>query len=266
MLLKTLVSKITLQIAGISYIASFCLSANARADTLTAVADAWEPYTQAEGTHPGYIPELVTEAMKLSGHTVKYRLWPFQQCLEALDSGKVDMILGIYSSEAEPRKYQFDKKLIFGLSTNHFFTLTTSKWNYKNPNSLQNMSIGLAFGYDWGELNEPAASKKIRVDWISGSNPMEKSLRKLVAHKIDVIADDELVVKNTAKRIGVLQQIREAGQLGSSNNVYVTFPPATVPGKSKIYLQNLTDGIQKMRQNGSFQRILAKYGVSDWQK
>ena len=53
--------------------------------------------------------------------------------------------------------------------------------------------------------------------------------------------------------------------LGKTNLVYTVFSPAT-PAKSKQYAQILVKGIEKLRQTGNLDKILAKYGLEDWEK
>jgi len=99
---------------------------------------------------------------------------------------------------------------------------------------------------------------------MTGDNPLEKNLKKMVIDRITVTTDDELVVNNIAKELKISDQIREAGILGEPMAVYVGISPQNP--KAKEIAKMLSNGIIDLRKSGELKKILDRYGVKDWKK
>ncbi len=239
-------------------------SPSAHADALKIVADYWAPYASNAGARPGYLIEIFQEAMNLSGHTVTYEVQPWSRCLEAVKKGEAQAAAGIYQEDAEAKGLTYEKTFPIGKSINRFFVRKGDTWKYSGPASFGAKTLGLIKGYSYEEIQESSETNKVTTDWATGEDALAVNLRKLAAKRIDIVVDDELVVKETAEKEKVWEKIQGAGKLGKANNVYIAFPPAAVNAKSPGYAKALAENVEKMRKSGSLAKILAKYGIKDW--
>ena len=97
------------------------------------------------------------------------------------------------------------------------------------------------------------------------------NIKKLLKGRIDTIPEDKAVFVNMAHKMGVLDQIEEAGADPILNKddfeslkIYLAFSPKNP--NSKDYAKLLSEGIKEMRSSGELQKILAKYGLNDWKE
>jgi polar amino acid transport system substrate-binding protein len=99
----------------------------------------------------------------------------------------------------------------------------------------------------------------------TGDNALEQNIEKLLSGQIDVVVEAGSVFINffAAKgMISSLDQIRDAGEAGEKDDLYIAFSPKN--GKSKDYAEILSKGIDGLRQSGKLASILEKYGLKDW--
>ena len=76
------------------------------------------------------------------------------------------------------------------------------------------------------------------------------------------MVDTEAAIRWEAQQIGMLQDIRAAGQGQEPGLCYIAFSPA-LP-ESEQLADILTQGIREFRRTGRLEEILARYGLRDW--
>ena len=64
------------------------------------------------------------------------------------------------------------------------------------------------------------------------------------------------------KEMGLESKIDEAGDLGEASNIYIACSPAKE--SSKVLMNLVDEGTEKLRLSGELQKILDKYGLKDW--
>jgi len=133
-------------------------------------------------------------------------------------------------------------------------------------NSLSGLNLGViqdyAYDDDIDEYIEVNGNRGQKVQVATGDNALEISVRKLLAGRIDVFIEDRTVFLAYINKIGKEDEVRFAGAL-EGVEVFVSFCP-TNP-KSEVYAEILSDGIAGFRESGELDRILEKYGLTDWE-
>jgi polar amino acid transport system substrate-binding protein len=244
-----------------------CLSAAlpaAATEIITLVADEWAPFNSEPDKQPeGYMVDIAREAFKAHGIKVVYQLVPWKRALEGTRTGEYTAVIGPTKDEAPSLIFPREE---LGRNRLSFWVKKDNPWRFKNRDSVKQVALGIVEGYDYRKwlniyaMNNRQDRKKIQ--FVSGTNPMEMNLRKLMAGNIDAVVDNEAVIRHTAKQIGLLENIKLAGYDTEPAYLYIAFSP--VCPRAAEYARMLSEGIVKLRKNGGLKKIMSVYGLKDW--
>ena len=95
------------------------------------------------------------------------------------------------------------------------------------------------------------------VQYAVGEMPLETNLRKLLAGRIDVVAETDAVLRHVASEMGILDQLDIYTPEGSGF-VHIAFAPGRET--SALYVAQLNEGLARLRASGRFAAILQSYG------
>jgi polar amino acid transport system substrate-binding protein len=238
----------------------------ADAETITLVADEWPPFNSTPDKQPeGYMVDIAREVFKAHGIKVVYQIVPWKRALEGTRKGEYTAAIGPTKDEASYLVFPKEELARNRLS---FWVKKGNPWRFKNRDSIRQISLGVAEGYDYRQwLNVYARNNrndKSRIQFVSGTNPMDMNLRKLMAGRIGAVVDNEAVIRYTAKQHGLLESIALAGYDTEPAYCYIAFSPANP--RSPEYARILSEGIVKLRKNGGLKKNLAVYGLKDWKE
>ena len=235
-------------------------------ETLVLAADNWCPYNcdPASG-RPGYVVELARAIFRERAITIEYQQISWSRSLHLARAGQVNGLIGVTPREAP--ELVFPEEPV-GVSHNSYWTVKSSHWRYNGPRSLDNLQVGVIQQYDYGKplntyLHDPA--NRSHVQWLSGPNALVQNLKKLAASRVDVVVEDEAVVRYMARKSGLLERFRLAGVEGSArgeDDVYLAF--SSRDPHARQHARTLDTGIRALRRSGELARILARYGLRDW--
>lgn len=248
----------TLQLSTILAITSLA-SVSASAATVTLRADNWCPYNcDPSSNKPGYMVEIAKYALAKGGHTVDYKEMNWTRAISEAEKGNIDGIIG--ASEGDAKGLIFPKESL-GKSDNAFFVKFDSSWSYTNKSSLKGTKVGIIQSYDYGAMSK-IIEETAKPQIASGDNALEINFKKLIAGRIDNLIEDSNVAKLKASEMGLADKVKEAGVEGDPSEFYIAFTPNKE--SSKEYAKLLSDGVIELRNSGQLEKIMAKYGLSDW--
>jgi polar amino acid transport system substrate-binding protein len=252
----------------ILFLAIFALGlTGASAETIKITADVWPPYTMdPAGGSAGYLIDVAKAVFDAQGHSVVYSVKPYARAINDTKSGVEDGVAGIYTNDAAELKLHYPANEL-GVSINTFFVRAEDSWSYEPTKGNANFStlrIGVITDYSFKEIQDYLDANKTtqKVQYISGDQPLEANLRKLLAKRIDATIDDKIVVNYLSKQLGLSDKIKAAGSLSDKNSIVIAFSAANPNGA--LYARQLSEGVAKLRANGSLKKILARYALSDW--
>jgi len=239
----------------------------AAADEISIRTSIWEPYLgEPDAQHPGYMIEIVKAIFGKAGHTVDYQLIPRTRAIEETRKGSFTAIIGALKGDAPD--FVFPRANI-GLQRTAFFVKAGSKWKYTGISSLASVSLAVIADYAYGGEEDGldayiAANSQNRnlIQVAFGDNALETNIRKLLAGRAGAVVEDMTVMLAYLKSTGRAGQAVPAGQLESSE-MYIAFSPANP--KAKEYADLYDKGIAALRASGELARILAAYGLTDWE-
>lgn len=230
------------------------------ADTIELRADEWCPFNCVPGSDaPGYMIELAAEALAPFGHTINYQTMSWARSLHLASEGAIDGVIGAIPEEAPD--------LVFGPPLGTYEDVVAFRKgegrDISAEGALDGLRVGAINGYTYfGPVSsyiDANVDNRDLVEITSGDDALLINLRKLVAGRLDVVAEVRSVLVYNVAQLGIQDKI-DITATTDSNNIYIAFTPAKEA--SQTYAAQLTEGIRKLKETGRFDEILAKYGQS----
>lgn len=230
-------------------------------DTVILTADHWCPHTcdPASG-RSGYMIDIAREAFALAGLKTQYQIRPWTTGLNEIRAGLADGIVGTLAGEAPDLPHN---QRPLGRQANAFAVRTDDPFNFIDMMSLAGRRIGTVRDYSYStDIDAWLAQHPHQVIPQAGNRAAETNLDRLLNRQVDVILDDEAVLRDAIIRTGRTGKVRTAGRL-AGGDLHISFSLARPRGKSLA--DALDMGIAALRQNGRLAAILAGYGLADWE-
>ena len=248
---------------GLSITSALLLTSSlTHADTISIRADNWFPMNgDPNSATPGYMIELATRIFGDAGHTVDYRTMPWERAVSSVREGKFDCVVGAYTDDAPDFVYPAES---WGLDEAKFYIQKGDKWRYTGLDSIASIKIGLIGGYAYDEAFDKyiEENNKGNYQFIKGDNALENNIKKVLAGRLTATVESPPVMQAKLKHMGLEGEIISAGDLGEASNIYIACSPAK--SSSKVLMDLVDEGTNKLRQSGELQKILDKYGLKDW--
>ncbi len=229
------------------------------ADTIVLRADPWCPYNcEPESERPGYMVELATEALALFGHTVVYETVSWARGLQQAAEGEIDGVIGAVPEEVPgfvlgPALGTYSEVLVFRAGEGRPVV---------QPSDLEGLRIGAINGYEHSDNVmthiEDNRDDRTVVQFASGDDALTTNLRKLLAGRIDVVAESMAVVEYMAAEMGIRQDLDLIAD-SDSGDIFIAFSPAR--DGSGTYAGQLHEGMERLRASGRYAEILSQYGI-----
>ena len=236
------------------------------AETIILAADTWCPYNcEAGSDKPGILVEIARSVLGSAGYTVDYRVLPWSRSLSEVRRNRVQGVIGAVRSEAPDLVYGSHPAV---LDDTGFAVKKGLGFRYQGPNSLDPYSIAVIadYNYDSGEIDaylKRNSGSKGRIQFNTGDDVGIANVRKLMAGRVDIVIDSATVLTYIVHKLGLEDQI-EIIPLGHPNEIFIAFSPANPHAADWAAL--LSTGLEELRRQGGMAAILARYGVTDWQK
>jgi polar amino acid transport system substrate-binding protein len=248
----------------ISFILLFSVF-NSAAETIRVAADYWCPFNcQPQSAAPGFMIEIAQQVFSQQGHQLEYLQLPWPRAISEARRGKINAIVGAFTGDAPDFIFPENE---LALISNVFFTRAQSQWHYQDISSLETITLGAIVDYDYGPwLNDYLEKHKHtnKVELLSGKNsPLKRGIKMLQKGRIEAFVEAEPVFWYTTNKMAIAEQFKKAGIASEPSKVFIAFSPAVA--QSHHYAKILSEGIKAMRESGQLQKILAKYGLKDWQ-
>ncbi|MEO5795751.1 MAG: transporter substrate-binding domain-containing protein [Rhodoferax sp.] len=229
---------------------------SAWAEELVLVAADSRPTAYIENGKPtGILVDVVTEAFRRSGHSVKIQLMPWARCLAEVRGGKVD---GIFSVFRLPEREAFLAYTNVPVITQVevFFAHADSNIRFDgNLATLANAKIGVILGTSYGPEIDSLLKNGV---WrqVTDTNSVESLVAMLSAKRIELAPSYRYVFLDAAKRASAMDKIKELMPPVQSIPSYLAFH------KKRDYTQTIAEfdkALGSMKADKSFDAIYSKY-------
>ena len=215
----------------------------------------WAPYTSKNLPGNGFAAEVVTAILIEMGHEPEYKFYPWKRARVMVEQQKI-LATFPWSKTAE-REKTFIYSESFGSSKTKLFYFKDKLKDvkFKELKDLKKYKIGGTISYAYLEAFSKAG---IKVDEASSD---ELGFRKLKAGRVDFFACDELVGWQLIKKYfpGEVANFGSLEKEISSDGEYMIISKKNPDGKE--FLKMFNEGLKKIKANGTYDKILRKYGI-----
>ena len=223
------------------------------AATITASQDPWPPFITSDPNMPGISVEVVTAAMKTQGYDVQFKIMPWARALDEVKNGRVDLLPATWYTKERTAYLRYSSPYIENELS--FIKLADNPFEYDGLASLKGLNVGIVrgYGYDSEFMADTGFNRP-------ESGDLATNLKKLLSKRIDLTVEDKIVSLSIMKEQGIdSSQFAFTQKSMSRNPVHVTSGIAN--HNSQKYIDAYEKGIAEIKQNGTFDAILKKYGI-----
>jgi polar amino acid transport system substrate-binding protein len=232
-----------------------CVSAgHAEQDMLHVVYTQWEPYTYQENDKDsGFEIETVRAVIGKMGLRSKFEQLPWKRCLITMEKGGADVLVSALKTP-EREKFLYYPDEFISLSKTVFFTKKGSSIEFDGSfEGLKNYNIGIIRGFSYGDAFDKAVYlKKDEV------NDTDGLVKMVLAGRNELGAENMAVITASAKKQGVLDNIRFLEKPIHSQKLYVVFSKVRALEKSG---NTFSETLREFKKTEDYRKILEKYGM-----
>ncbi|SLM28003.1 ABC transporter, periplasmic domain [Desulfamplus magnetovallimortis] len=252
------------KIGFVTLVVMIILSTAANAEKISLVADEWPPFNGVPNSeNEGFIVDVARSVFENNGIEVSYETLAWKRAVEMVREGYNNGLIGASKTDAPDFVFPSEELARNCIS---FYVRKDTSWRFTDRSDIERVALGVIAGYDYRrwllDYIQDNQDNFDKVQVITGQNPLQRNIMKLIDGRIDAIVDNEAVIVNVAGKMGVSNQITLAGYGTEVSYIYIAFSPK-LP-ESKNYADILSKGIDILRASGGFKKILTKYGLTDW--
>jgi len=234
-----------------------------KAEVITFSADEYCPYNCTPGSeNPGYLIEIAQAIFTKYNYEVKYVLESsFEASIQKTRSGEYDAILSVLKVDVPDFIFPTHEQAVVD---NVFYIRENFDWKYTGLESLKKVRLGHITGYsyfkEFDEYIESIDKDSDYVQHVSGPSAFLYNLKKLQYEQIDVIIEDRYVIEYYYKQSNKKNPFKIGGRL-FERDLFIGFSPNSK--NSKKYAEILSKGMQRIKEDGTLDALLLKYGLHE---
>ena len=215
----------------------------------------WAPYTSKSLPGYGFSAEIVTAILIEMGHEPNIKFYPFKRALIMAEKQQIFATFPWFKTAERKKLFTYSEPFGSSKTKLFYFKDKLKDVKFKELKDLKKYKIGGTISYAYLEAFSKAG---IKVDEASSD---ELGFRKLKAGRIDFFPCDELVGWQLIKKYfpGEVANFGSLEKEISSDNQYVLISKKHPDEES--FLKMFNEGLKKIKANGTYDKILRKYGI-----
>jgi polar amino acid transport system substrate-binding protein len=224
------------------------------AEELRLAANEWPPYTFADVYRQGVATALVTAGLERAGYTSRVTIMAWPKVLDTTRRGDNDVIIAAWFREERNAELAFSQPYL----TNELEFLTRDDVQVRelSREALAGYRIGVVEDFAYGEQPYDTTG----LDIVVGAT-VRDNVRALFARELDLVLGDERILRHEVDLV--------------SGAKFVSFVPEPLETRGlRIAVSRARDdhadivaafdaAISAMREDGSYNSVLANYRISD---
>ena len=225
-------------------------------NTVEIITNDYIPFTSSENTGTGVILDIIRISFAINNIQVKYIFAPWRRCEENLRNGSVFGSVPYFKTDERIEKYDFSDPVIY--SVNRFYynkKRFPEGFKWKTLSDLKGYRIGVIMGY-WYEKEFETAG--LNIDYVATD---KQNIKKLIYDRIDFLVLDEITFIYIMKKY--FHDKME--MIGMVENPLSILPFHIMISrkytKSKVFTEIFNNGLETIKRNGDYEKILKKYGT-----
>jgi len=231
------------------------------AEELIFVGDDFCPYSCVDIEMQGFVCDIAREIFESKGHSVIIKILPYSRAKKNIH--KYTGVVGIAQVEDSDLLYPEASVAILKPC---FYVKKGNTWRFDNYKSLTNLKIGLVQDYEYEVLGQAFAEfekkNKDLIQYSVGREANIKNYKKLVHVRIDTTIAEKHMTDYYLNKLNMTHKLIEAGCFEVEVPLYIAF--STYNKNAAKYAKIFDYGIRELRDSGKLEKMLLRYGVSDW--
>ena len=232
-----------------------CMFASvADADELRLTASEWRPYVDPGSPRAGFAVYLVSTALERAGYDVSIETGPWPQTLEDTIAGDYDVFATLWFTDERAESILFSEPYIRNEMA--FVRRSDSGIRFRNREDLEGLRIGIVSDFAYASDADATGLE------IVSSGSVAENIALLRKGELDLVLADRRVAlaeineRAHARSFDVLPEplMRRGLRIGVSKE----------RDDAAAIVAAFEEEIAKMREDGTFNAILATFRVSDW--
>lgn len=239
---------------AIAVAALMSVSTGAQAATYTGAANDWAPF--ADKSHPkqGVVVELVSAALKTQGSELKFTTMPWNRAVDKVKKGEIDLIPTMWYNEERTKDFAYSDYIL--KNQIKMIKKKGDAFEYAGLSSLKGKTVGIIRGYTYPKdfMSDKSFTREPAKD-------LEANYKKVVAGRIDLTLEDELVAKAMLFKEDpkFMDKIDFVTNPVSTNELFLTC--GKVNPKCTTIIETFNKGLAEIKANGTYKKIMASYGM-----
>ena len=233
-------------------VALLTMSAELRARDISMLTVEWAPHYGSELPEKGLTTAIVKAAFRAEGHNSDVDFIPWARALKEVEQGKSDIVMGAYHNKEREQSYIFSDAIYFlelGLIARPGLGVS----NYQSLRDLASYRIGISRGFANSEEFDAADYLDKQVATYPNLN-----IRKLFRGRIDMAVMNFDLFRYEAKKEGFcISDVAFMEPPLETQGLHLMASRQIADGREII--QDFNRGLDKIRKNGEFDRILARF-------
>lgn len=225
-------------------------------DTITLTTGEWAPYTSETLEEYGFFTEIVSAVFKEMGKTPKYQFYPWERAEKAVGDGESWGAFPYSYNDERAKTYTFSDNVVYARTYFFYYKPHMEVITWEKLGDLQPYTVGTVTGYYHEAM---FAEAKLNVD---ASVDEASGLKKLQAGRIDLFPMSDLVgwalikelFPDEMENFGVLEKPMDQTEL--------TIMVSKSDENALKLLEEFNAALQVIKDNGTYNKILAKYGLA----
>lgn len=206
------------------------------------------------GSLSGIAVEIAREACRRMDVECVIDTYPWERVLRMLQTGEADGSLLLMKTSERERYLAYTDPVLVARELFYFDRSRTPTFSWSTFADLRGYSIGLVDGYVYGEAFMAAIDEfGLAVETVGTS---ELNLRKLIAGRVDLVLEDEMVADHILATLAGGYRIASSGRPVSEYEFHLALSRA---GHGIDTFGRLGAALASMRDDGTIEAILHSY-------
>lgn len=239
---------------GLYVLVSLTSIAGAQVGKIRVVYTDWFPYTyQKDGQASGFEVEILKAVLTIMDIDAEFAAYPWNRCLNELENARADALVSMLRT-ADREKYTEFPETHISLSKTVFFTTSDKEIVFNGSyEKLSGYRIGIIMGFSYGDAFDSA--DYLEKDSVYNA---EMLIRKLLAGRNDLAAENQAVVIASARKMGVIEKIKFLTPPIHTRRLFVGFSKAK---GLKQLSRDFSLTLSEFKNTDMYRTIIEKYGL-----
>ena len=223
------------------------------AGLIEVTADQYAPYVSSGSPHNGVLAELMTQALSTVGYRLKVNFQNWNRAYKMAEDGNVDGILGIWYTQARAEVLVYSQPLL--PSEIRFIHFKSLEFHFGSLKDLEPYRVGHVLGYAYPTSFSQGHLNRVHVYDVA------ELIKLLANHRLDIVLMDKVVALQQMKNNypALISEMNFQDPPFATNHLYLALSKKR-PGM-EVKLQAINQGLDNIRSNGEFERILRDHGL-----